>query len=158
MKLSRASLVLLSVQAAVLAVGLEALGQSAAKLSIRLERVSSTVAGDRNIQIRTEIRNISQRDVTVMLSAPETEFTVQVIGPDGKPAPATQLGEKLRSVVPNGSQVLVTLPRHQTVSRTWTISNVVDFSKSGRYRVTVLRHFDSINETDTSNSIDVAVP
>ena len=55
MKLRRASLVLLSVQAAVLAGGLEALDQSAAKLSIRLERVSSTVAGDRNIQIHRDI-------------------------------------------------------------------------------------------------------
>jgi hypothetical protein len=93
-----------------------------------------------------------------MVAAPQTDFTLTVIGPDGKTAPATQLGAKLRSVPLNGSHVMITLPPQETISSTWTLSDLVDFSKSGRYRVTVSRHFDNINETDTSNSIDIDIP
>ena len=132
--------------------------QIAPKLSIMLKRVQSTTAGDRNVQVCTEIRNISQSNVALTVGAPQTDFTLSIIGPDGKTAPATRLGTKLRSVVPNGSRVLITLPPQETLSRTWTLSDLVDFSKSGRYRVTVSRHFDNINETDTSNSIDIDIP
>jgi hypothetical protein len=93
-----------------------------------------------------------------MVAAPQTDFTQSVIDPDGNTAPATPLGAKLRSVVPNGSHVMITLPPQETVSSTWTLSDLVDFSKSGRYRVTMSRHFDNINETDTSNSIDIDIP
>jgi hypothetical protein len=52
---------------------------------------------------------------------------------------------------------MITVPPQETFSSTWTLSDLVDFSKSGRYRVTVSRHFDNINETDTSNSIDIDI-
>jgi hypothetical protein len=146
---------------AYIAAGLVALGayaQTAPKLSITLKRVQSNTAGDRSVHVRTEVRNISQSNVALMVAAPQTDFTLSVIGPDERTAPATQLGMKLRSVVPNGSHVMITLPPQETFSRTWTLSDLVDFSKSGRYRVTVSRHFDNINETDTSNSIDIDIP
>jgi uncharacterized protein (DUF58 family) len=146
---------------AYIAAGLVALGayaQTAPKLSITLKRVQSNTAGDRSVQVRIEVRNISQSNVALMVAAPQTDFTLSVIGPDGRKAPATQLGTKLRSVVPNGSHVMITLPPQETSSRTWTLSDLVDFSKSGRYRVTVSQHFDNINETDTSNSIDIDIP
>ena len=142
-----------------IAAGLAALGahaQTAPKLSITLKRVQSNTAGDRSVQVRTEVRNISQSNVALIVAAPQTDFTLSVIGPDG--TPATRLGTKLRSVVPNGSRVMITLPPQETFSSAWTLSDLVDFSKSGRYRVTVSRHFDNINETDTSNSIDIDIP
>ena len=132
--------------------------QNAPKLSITLKKVPSNKAGDRSVQVRTEVRNISQSNVALMVAAPQTDFTLSVIGPDGKTAPATQLGTKLRSVPLIGSHVMITLPPQETISSTWTLSDLVDFSKSGRYRVTVSRHFDNINETDTSNSIDIDIP
>jgi hypothetical protein len=144
-----------------IAAGLVALGahaQTAPQLSITLKRVPSNTAGDRSVQVRTEVQNISQSNVALMVAAPQTDYTLSVIGPDGKTAPATQLGTKLRSVPPNGSHVMITLPPQETISSTWTLSDLVDFSKSGRYRVTVSRHFDNINETDTSNSIDIDIP
>lgn len=112
----------------------------------------------RLVQGQDEVRNISESNVVLMVGAPQTDFTQSVIGPDGNTAPATPLGAKLRSVVPNGSHVMITLPPQETVSSTWTLSDLVDFSKSGRYRVTVSRHFDNINETDASNSIDIDIP
>jgi hypothetical protein len=125
------------------------------KLSITLKRVQSNTAG---VQVRIEVRNISQGNVAVVVAAPQADFTLSIIGPDGKTAPATALGTKLRSVLPNGSRVLITLPPQEAFSRTWTLSDLVDFSKSGRYRVRVSRHFDNINETDTSNSIEIDIP
>ena len=144
-----------------IAAGLVALGahaQTAPKLSITLRRAQSNTAGDRSVQVRTEVRNISESNVVLMVAAPQTDFTQSVIDSDGNTAPATPLGAKLRSVVPNGSHVMITLPPQETVSSTWTLSDLVDFSKSGRYRVTMSRHFDNINETDTSNSIDIDIP
>jgi len=70
-----------------IAAGLMALGahaQTAPKLSITLTKVPSNTAGDRSVQVRTEIRNISQSNVVLMVAAPQADFTLSVIGPDGK--------------------------------------------------------------------------
>ena len=69
-----------------LAAGLIALGahaQTAPQLSITLKRVPSNTAGDRSVQVRTEVRNISESNVVLMVAAPQTDFTQNVIGPDG---------------------------------------------------------------------------
>jgi hypothetical protein len=94
----------------------------------------------------------------MIASAPEQDFTFTVVGPDGRAAALTKRGENRRSIPPNGSHVLVTLPPQQTVSRTFILSDMVDFSTSGTYRVAVSRHFDTINETATSNTVEVKIP
>ena len=105
-----------------------------------------------------ELKNTSEQDVTLIFSAPEQDFTFTVVGPDGRAAAITKRGENRRSTPPNGSHVLVTLPPQQTVSRTCILSDMVDFSRSGTYRVAVSRHFDTISETASSNTVEVKIP
>jgi hypothetical protein len=81
-----------------------------------------------------------------------------VISPDGKPAKPSQEAQRLRSLAPNGSQVLVTLPPQQSISYEWDLSDDFDFAQRGTYRATVARKVETINEIDTSNTIEIKQP
>lgn len=135
-----------------------AYAQPAARIAVRLEWVRGGAAASRDVQIRTEIRNISRRDVAVMVSSPENDFVFTVVGPDGRPAALTRRGLEWQSRVPNGSHVLVTLPPAQSVSEICVLSDLVDFSRPGTYRVVASRRFETINETVISNAIEINVP
>ena len=56
------------------------------------------------------------------------------------------------------SQILVTLPPRQVISKARTLSDWVDLTQPGRYRITASRHFDTVDETDVSNIIEVSIP
>jgi hypothetical protein len=153
MKLATTALIALAVQTAVFS-------RVAPKLSLKLERIQGEGVSDHAVLLGVRVTNISQQDVDVSFSAaPEFQYTFAVVGPDGRPAPPTRDAEE-RSRGRGGSQKLDTLAPGQ--SRSWgyaPLSDVVDFSRPGTYRITATRHFDApLDETDSSNVLEVKVP
>ncbi|MBV9397869.1 MAG: hypothetical protein JO062_07810 [Bryobacterales bacterium] len=128
------------------------------KLSLRVELIGNEIANARSVQVRTEIKNVSGQDVSLLLSSPQDDFTFTVVGPDGTLAAMTRRAEARPSTVPNGSHILVTLPPQQAITRICSLSDIIDFSRPGTYRVAVSRRFEAINETQVSNTIEVKIP
>lgn len=155
MKLVVAALITAALQTAVFP-------QAAPKLSLKLEREPTEDASGQTVWLTVRITNISQQNVDVLMSSNhELQYTFSVIGPDGRPAPPTKDAEKLRRTPRgSGSQQLFTLKPGQSAS--WGVhplSDLVDFSKPGTYRITATRHFGApIDETDSSNVLEVNVP
>ena len=141
---------------AVLLVPLSTFPQPKHAASIKLEQVTETAG--LAVRVRAEIKNVSEQPIEVLRGSAVRDFTITVLGPDKKPAKLTEGGERSRSLVPNGSQILTTLPPQQSLSHEWNLSDDFDFSRPGTYRVTVSRKFDSINEIDTSNTIEILRP
>jgi hypothetical protein len=156
MKSSNQPLPLLLAVSPALVVPLVTVAQPKHRVAIKLEEVRCSA--EHIVRVRAEIKNISEEPIDVMRASPSRDFTVTVVGPDKKPAALTVAAERSHSMVPNGTQILVTLPPQQSISYVWNLSDDVDFSQHGTYRVTLSRRFDTINEVDTSNSIEVKQP
>jgi hypothetical protein len=146
MKSTNQPLPLLLAVSAALVVPLVTVAQPKHRVAIKLEEVRGSA--EHIVRVRAEIKNISEEPIDVMRASPSRDFTVTVVGPDKKPAALTLAAERSHSVVPNGSQILVTLPPQQSISYEWNLSD----------DVTLSRRFDTINEVDTSNSIEVKQP
>jgi hypothetical protein len=117
----------------------------------------------------------------VASSVPELQYRFAVVGPDGRPAPPTRdaAGRKV-----SGSEVGLLLEPGQSRSFGYTpLSDLVDFSRPGTYRITATRHFGAppdetrsfdsasraglpatrhfgvlLDETDSSDVLEVRVP
>lgn len=89
------------------------------------------------------------------------EYAFAVVGPDGRPAPPARDAEKQRRT-PRGSgsrKVERLAPGRSDAFGNSLLSDFVDFSKPGTYRITATRRFaPPIDETDTSNVLEVEVP
>ena len=108
------------------------------RVAIKLEEVRGSA--EHIVRVRAEIKNISEEPIDVMRASPSRDFTVTVVGPDKKPAALTLAAERSHSVVPNGSQILITLPPQHSISYEWNLSDDVDFSQHGTYRVLIKKH------------------
>ena len=124
--------------------------------AITLQQVSSPDA--RDIQVRTDVKNVSHRRVFVMTLDPISEYTIIATRPDGKPAPFTKAWKEIQDpATPHGgSQVQITLHPQQDTSETWNLSDYVDFSRPGAYHIRVTRSFTP-KETVSSNTIVVTI-
>jgi hypothetical protein len=152
MKISVVALMILALQTV-------ALPQAAPRLSLTLERIHGQGAAGREVHVRVRVTNISQQAVDLLFPfVPEMQYTFAVVGPDGRPAPPTKDVEERRRIA--GSQRFATLAPGQTDSSGWCpLSDLVDFSRPGTYRITATRHFgEGLDETDTSNVLEVKIP
>jgi hypothetical protein len=94
------------------------------------------------VQVAVVITNISQQAIDVFFTIDTFTNKFVVIGPDGKPAPPTKAPGQTGAF--GGASLL---------------SDLVDFSKPGTYRITATRHFaPPIDETDTSDVLEIKVP
>ncbi len=111
------------------------------------------------MEVRTDVKNVSPQAVRIGSTYAAWVYKIYVTGPDGRPAPFTEFEKKVRSgeALQNGSQVLVTLPPDEVTSETWNLSDYVDFSRPGTYKVKLGRTFESIKETDVSNTITITI-
>jgi hypothetical protein len=162
MKLTTTVLIALAVQTALFS-------QAAPKLSLKLERIQGEGVSDHAVLVGVRVTNISQQNVDVLLTSDPFQNRFAVVGPDGRPAPPTKDAEELRVRLSAGSKPSVLLAPGR--SRAWgyiPLSDLVDFSRPGTYRITVTRHFDAktqipgrgapLDETDSSNVLEVKVP
>jgi hypothetical protein len=176
MKLAIAVLIALAVQTALFS-------QAAPKLSLKLERMQGEGISDHAVFVSVRVTNTSQQAIGVVASSvPELQYTFAVVGPDGRPAPPTRDAEKHRRGV--FSEVGLLLAPGQSRAFGYTpLSDVVDFSRPGTYRITATRHFGAppdetrsfdsasraglpatrhfgvlLDETDSSDVLEVRVP
>jgi hypothetical protein len=153
MKVPVAALIALALQAAVYS-------QATPKLSLKLDREPNK--DGRAVRVWVRVTNISQQNLEVPVSADaDSEYTFAVAGPDGGPPPPTRDAEKQRRTPRgSGSRVVVSLAPGQSVAfGNSLLSDFVDFSKPGTYRITATRHFaPPIDETDTSDVLEIKVP
>ncbi len=152
-KVTLAALIAMSLQAAVYS-------QATPKLSLKLEREPAEDA--RAVWVRVRVTNISQQNLEVPFSADaDSEYTFAVVGPDGRPAPPAKDAEKQRRT-PRGSgsrQIESLAPGQSDAFGNSLLSDFVDFSKPGTYRITATRHFaPPIDETDSSDVFELKVP
>jgi hypothetical protein len=153
MKVPIAVLIAMALQAAVYS-------QATPKLSLKLEREPTEDA--RAVWVRVRVTNISQQNLDVVFSADAySEYAFAVVGPDGRPAPPAGDAEKHRRTPRgSGSRTIERLaPGRGDAFGDSLLSDFVDFSKPGTYRITAMRHFDlPIDETDSSDVLEVKVP
>ena len=130
MKLATTALIALAVQTTLFS-------QAAPKLSLKVERVRGKGISDNEILIRVRVTNISPETVRVPISGvPELDYRFTVIGPDGRPAPPTRDAEKHLRTIQFSNGLARLAPGANCVSGYLRISDVVDFSRPGTYRVT----------------------
>ena len=158
MKLATTALFALAVQPALFS-------QAAPKLSLKLERIQGEGVSDHEVLVRVRVTNISPQTVLVPVSdVPELDYSFTVIGPDGRPAPPTRDAEKHLRTIQFSNGLARLAPGANCVSGYLRISDVVDFSRPGTYRITATRHYrvsfdgESLDETDSSNVLEVKVP
>ena len=164
MKLATTALIALTVQTALFS-------EAAPKLSLKLERIPGTVTGDRAVIsdravfVRVWVTNTSQQTVVVPFSpVPELDYMFTIIGPDGRPAPPTRDAEEHRRTVQFSVVVHLLKPDESRTSGYFPMSDVVDFSRPGTYRITATRRYESardggsLDETVTSDVLEVKVP
>jgi hypothetical protein len=153
MKVPIAVLIAMALQAAVYS-------QATPKLSLKLG--AEPVKDSRAVVVAVRVTNISQQNLEVPISAAGSEYVFAVVGPDGRTAPPTSDTEKQRRrfLTGSGSRRIVTLAPGQSVARgSSLLSDFVDFSKPGTYRITATRHFaPPIDETDTSDVLEIKIP
>jgi hypothetical protein len=153
MKLATTALIALAVQTVLFS-------QAAPKLSLKLERIQGEGVSDHAVLVGVRVTNISQQDVDVLLTSDPVQNKFAVIGPDGKPSAPFRDAEERSVGLSAGSKPTVSLAPGR--SRVWgyiSLSDLVDFSRPGTYRITATRHFDApLDETDSSNVLEVKVP
>ncbi len=153
MKLATTALIALAVQTALFS-------QAAPKLSLNIERVQGEGVSDHAVLVRIWIANISQQDVDVLFAFdPVLQYSFEVVGPDGRPVPPTRDAEKRRARVATSQPGLRLAPGQRRSVSSYPLSDLVDFSRPGKYRITATRHFGApLDETDSSNVIEVTIP
>jgi hypothetical protein len=177
MKLTTTALIALSVQTALFS-------QAAPKVSLKVERLQGKGIRDHEVYVLLRVTNISQQTVEVLLSGvPERLYTFAVVGPDGRPAPPTIDAGKHRRTLAFSEVLYPLAPGETGTYGYYPLSDVVDFSRPGTYRITATHHFgvppdetlsfDSataaglpatrhlgapFDETDSSNVLEVRVP
>jgi hypothetical protein len=158
MELATTALIALAVQTALFS-------QVVPKVSLKVERIQGKGISDNEILIRVRVTNISPETVRVPISGvPELDYRFTVIGPDGRPAPPTPDAEKhlRKAQFSNGLADLA--PGANCTSGSLRISDVVDFSRPGTYRITATRRYGSahdggsLDETVTSDVLEVKIP
>ncbi len=153
MKLAATALIALAVQTTLFS-------QVTPKVSLKVERIQGKGISDNEILVRVRVTNISQQAVDVLLTSDPVQNKFAVVGPDGKPAPPLRDAEERSVGLSAGSKPTVSLAPGR--SRVWgyiSLSDLVDFSRPGTYRITATRHFDApLDETDSSNVLEVKVP
>ena len=153
MKLAITVLIALTVQTALFS-------QATPKLSLKLEREPTEDA--HAVLVRVRVTNISQQNLEVVFSPDaDPEYAFAVVGPDGRPAPPARDAEKQRRTPRgSGSRVKERLaPGRSEAFGGSLLSDFMDFSKPGTYRITATRHFaPPIDETDTSDVLEVKIP
>jgi hypothetical protein len=161
MKLATTALIALAAQTTLFS-------QVAPKISLKVERVQGRGISDSEILVRVRVTNISLETLLVPMSdVPELDYRFTVIGPDGRPAPPTPDAEKHLRKIQFSNGLITLAPGESHALGGLVISDVVDFSRPGTYRITATRHYDSktwsiasapLDETDTSDVLEVKVP
>jgi hypothetical protein len=148
-----------------LAVQTTLFSQTTPKVSLKVERVQGKGISDNEILVRVRVTNISSETVRVPISGvPELDYRFTVIGPDGRPAPPTRDAEKHLRTIQFSNGLADLAPGASKALGGLRISDVVDFSRPGTYRITATRRYQSardggsLEETDTSDVLEVKVP
>ena len=158
MKLATTALISLVVQTALLS-------QAVPKVSLRLERVRGKGIDDRAVVVAVRVTNISPETVRVPVSpVAELDYRFEVVGPDGGPPPPTRDAENHRRTVQFSNKVVLLKQGESNALGSFPMSEVLDFSRPGTYRITATRRYESardggsLDETDTSDVLEVKVP
>lgn len=148
-----------------LAVQITLFSQVAPKVSLKVERQQGKGISDNEILVGVRVTNISAVTVRVPISIiPELDYRFTVIGPDGRPAPPTPDAEKHLRKIQFSNGLIELAPGASKALGGLVINDVVDFSRPGTYRITATRHYQSahdggsLDETDTSDALEVNVP
>jgi len=129
------------------------------KLTISLARVPDPPGRD-TLTLKATVKNVSKESVLINVWSPLEDYSLTVTDCRGTRVALSKRGEAFFSkdrIRSRTASVLVTLEPGETRVDTWAIDDFFQFSRPGCYRVAVRREFVAAHETDTSDTLEVAL-
>ena len=132
--------------------------QADRQLTIMIERVPDPPGQD-TIALKATIKNVSKHEVIIGVQNPLIDYPLTVTDFRGAPGLLSKRGKAGFSKDRPGSSryVMVTLQPGETRVDTWAIDDFFEFTRPGRYFVTVRRDFEAAHEADSSNTLEIAL-
>jgi hypothetical protein len=114
---------------------------SAAPFSITIAAAQTEEKSGSEVRVNLTLKNVSNRNITVELTSPLCDYTVEVRDRAGKVAPDTELKrvQNCESGRVKGRDIIGQLKPNESIKDEIPVSQLSDMSQPGEYSVQVLR-------------------
>lgn len=115
-------------------------------VNLTLERTSEAAGA---VTLEATLKNVSKTDVTIGVGDPVMDYKLTVEDGHGVSVPLSKYGREVFSKdrVRWTKYIMVTLGPGENHVDTWSIDNLFEFARPGRYSVSVSRQFRVANAT-----------
>jgi hypothetical protein len=134
-------------------------GHAGRQLAITIERVPGPPGSD-TVTLRATTKNVSGHEVRIVDQNPLIDYALTVTDSLGSPVTLSKRGKEFFSKDRVGRWsrfLIVTLQPGETRVDTFAIDEFFEFARPGRYLIAVRREFQTAQEVDSSNTLDVVL-